>query len=126
MSGVSISLPTLAIAAVFAIASGAALASFFGFDATNAARHPLQVMCCFLFVPLQYALIVADRYDLFAICLPIGATLIIPLATIAQGETRELLKCITKRFWGVIVCVYFLSHTPALLMLDLPGFAGAN
>jgi phosphatidate cytidylyltransferase len=114
------------IAAVFAIASAAALACFFGFDATNAARHRLQVTCCSLCVPLQYAFIVAGRYDLFAVCLPIVATLIIPLLTIAQGETCLLLKCITERFWGVMVCVYFLSHTPALLMLDLPGFAGAN
>jgi phosphatidate cytidylyltransferase len=25
-----------------------------------------------------------------------------------------------------MVCVYFVSHVPALLMLDIPGFKGAN
>ncbi|MGH9424382.1 MAG: phosphatidate cytidylyltransferase, partial [Thermoanaerobaculia bacterium] len=28
--------------------------------------------------------------------------------------------------WGLMVCVYCVSHVPALLMLEIPGYAGKN
>ncbi len=57
---------------------------------------------------------------------PFVATLVIPLLTIAQGEKRALLERVAERYWGITIWVYCVSHAPALLMLDLPKFAGGN
>jgi phosphatidate cytidylyltransferase len=75
---------------------------------------------------MQYAFIAAGRHDLFTVCLPFAATLVIPLLTIAQRETRGLVERVAERYWGVTLWVYCVSHAPALLMLDLPKFAGGN
>jgi phosphatidate cytidylyltransferase len=75
---------------------------------------------------MQYAFIAAGRHDLFTVCLPLVATLVIPLLAIAQGEKRALLERVAERYWGVTIWVYCVSHAPALLMLDLPKFAGGN
>ncbi|HWZ72303.1 MAG TPA: hypothetical protein VN326_12630 [Casimicrobiaceae bacterium] len=115
-----------AIVALFAVVSAVALAGFLASGETNASGRPLHVLCCYLCVPMQYAFIAAGRHDLFAVCLPLVAALLIPLLTIAQGETRALLERVAERYWGVTVWVYCVSHAPALLMLPLPNFAGGN
>ena len=28
--------------------------------------------------------------------------------------------------WGLMICVYCISHVPALLTLDIPGYEGRN
>jgi phosphatidate cytidylyltransferase len=115
-----------AIVALFAFVSATTLANFLASGETNASGRPLHVLCCYLCVPMQYGFIAAGRHDLFAVCLPLAATLVIPLLTIAQGETRAFLERVAERYWGVTVWVYCVSHAPALLMLDLPKSAGGN
>jgi phosphatidate cytidylyltransferase len=115
-----------AIVVLFAFVSAAALAGFLASGETNASGRPLHVLCCYLCVPMQYAFIATGRHDLFTVCLPFVATLVIPLLTIAQGEKRALLERVAERYWGVTIWVYCVSHAPALLMLDLPKFAGGN
>jgi phosphatidate cytidylyltransferase len=114
------------IVALFAMISAATLADFLESGETSASGRPLRVLFCYVCVPMQYAFIAAGRHDLFTVCLPFVATLIIPLLTIAQGETRGLVERVAERYWGVTLWVYCVSHAPALLMLDLPKFAGGN
>jgi phosphatidate cytidylyltransferase len=118
-------LPREAVVALFALASTVAVAAFLGSGTTRATGQPLHVLCCYVCVPLQYGFIIAGRYELFAVAVPLFATIAIPLLTIAQGETH-MLERVAERHWGVMVWVYFLSHAPALLMFDLPGAAGDN
>jgi phosphatidate cytidylyltransferase len=115
-----------AIVALFAFVSATTLANFLASGETNASGRPLHVLCCYLCVPMQYGFISAGRHDLFTVCLPLAATLVIPLLAIAQGETRAFLERVAERYWGVTVWVYCVSHAPALLMLDLPKFTGGN
>jgi phosphatidate cytidylyltransferase len=103
-----------AIVALFAFVSATTLANFLASGETNASGRPLHVLCCYLCVPMQYGFIAAGRHDLFTVCLPLAATLVIPLLTIAQGETRAFLERVAERYWGVTVWVYCVSHAPAL------------
>jgi phosphatidate cytidylyltransferase len=115
-----------AIVALFAMISAATLADFLESGETNASGRALRVLLCYLCVQMQYAFIAAGRDDLFSVCLPFVAALVIPLLTIAHGGTRALLERVAERYWGVTLWVYCVSHAPALLMLDLPKFAGGN
>jgi phosphatidate cytidylyltransferase len=88
---------------LFAFVAAAALAGFLASGETNASGRPLYVLCCYLCVPMQYAFIAAGRHDLFTVCLPFVATLVIPLLAIAQGEKRALLERVAERYWGVTI-----------------------
>jgi phosphatidate cytidylyltransferase len=112
-----------AVVLVFAGVSAFALANFLA-RRTGGREPSLHAAFCYLALPLQYGALLAGRMDLFVAGLPLAATLALPLAAIAQGDTRELLARSAKRQWGVMVWVYCISFAPALLALDQSANAG--
>ena len=61
-----------------------------------------------------------------AILIPVYAFLFIPLRIALEGDTAAFLERAAKIQWGLMVCVYCVSHAPALLMLDIPGYETAE
>jgi len=49
-----------------------------------------------------------------------------PIRSVITGDTERFLERTAKIQWGLIVCVYCVSHAPALLMLKIPNYAGQN
>ena len=41
-----------------------------------------------------------------------------------RGDTDNFLARVSAQQWALMICVYCASHVPALLTLDIPGFAG--
>jgi phosphatidate cytidylyltransferase len=41
-----------------------------------------------------------------------------------RGDTERFLERIAEVQWGLMICVFCLSHVPALLTLPVPGFEG--
>ena len=80
----------------------------------------------FLIIPLQYALLAGNWYGLFIILIPVFAFLLIPARMAAAGETQNFLERAAKIQWGLMLCVYAVSHAPALIKLPLPGAPGAG
>src|SRR5262249_2690636 len=72
--------------------------------------------------PLQYYLIAIHWYGLFAILIPVYAFLFLPTRMAIVGDTQSFLGRASQIQWGLMICVYCLSHAPALLMLDIPGY----
>lgn len=59
--------------------------------------------------------------------LPTGLRVPVPARGLGVGLGRtQLLARSAKIQWAVMVCVYCVSHAPALLLLELPGFDGPN
>jgi phosphatidate cytidylyltransferase len=56
--------------------------------------------------------------------IPVYAFLFIPLRSALAGDTDSFLERTAKIQWGLMVCVYCVSHAPALLMLQIPGYQG--
>jgi len=50
--------------------------------------------------------------------------LAIPVVSAFGNDPNRFLERTAKIQWGIMVCVYGMSHAPALLLLDLPGHAG--
>lgn len=48
------------------------------------------------------------------------------LVSALTQDTREFLSRNARINWALMVCVYGLSHAPALLTLDIPGYRGQN
>jgi phosphatidate cytidylyltransferase len=111
---------------LFALLSGAALREYFTLMPTRRGDHRMLLLLFFIAIPLQYAL-VADRwYGLFAILIPVYGLLCVSGVAALAGDTTRFLERIARAQWGLMVCVYGVSHAPALLMLDIPGYAGQN
>ena len=63
-------------------------------------------------------------FDLFTVFLPVYGFIVLPIVSALADDPRRYLERNAKIQWGVMVCVYGLSHAPALLLLDFPGYTG--
>ena len=122
----SILLGTVGTAILFAFVSFRALGEFITLTPARRADHHALLLAFYITIPIQYWLIAASWYGLFAIFVPVYAALCISAIAAMAGDTVGFTERIAKFHWGLLICVYGLSHAPALLMLDIPGFAGQN
>lgn len=111
---------------LFALTSFFALREFLTLTPTRPADHRALFWAFFVVVPLQYILVAQRWYGAFAIFIPVYVFLFIPIRCAVGGDARHFLERTAKIQWALMVCVYCVSHVPALLMLDIPGFSGAN
>lgn len=125
VAGIAAGLGAGLTVAVFAMISALALATFFALTPAQPRDRVLR-LACYAAVPLQYMFVATRSFELFAATLPLAATLGLPLLALSGRDTRELLDRVTTSGWGVLVCVYCVSHAAAILMLDVPGFTGRN
>jgi len=111
---------------LFALTSFFALREFITLTPTRAGDHRSLFWAFFIILPLQYYLIAIKWYGLFAIMIPVYAFLFIPIRSAIAGDCANFLERTAKIQWGLMICIYCVSHVPALLTLDLPGYAGQN
>ncbi len=124
--GFSFLLGSGATLTVFAGSSLMALREFLSLNETLPEDHSALCVSFFLVLPLQYLLVGIGWYGLFAVMIPVYAFLIVPVFAVLQQETSRFLERTAKVQWGVMLTVYCVSHAPALLLLNIPGFAGRN
>ena len=108
---------------LFGLMSFLALREFVTLLPTRRADHRTLFWSFFIFTPLQYFLIAIHWYGMFAILIPVYAFLFIPSRLAIAGDTQSFLDRAATIQWGLMVCVYCLSYAPALLMLNIPGYA---
>ena len=111
---------------LFALVSFFALREFVTLTPTRPGDHRTLFYGFFVSIPLQYYLIAIDWYGLFSILIPVYAFLYVPTRSALSGDTENFLVRIAVIQWGLMVCVYCVSHAPALLTLDIPGYEGQN
>lgn len=111
---------------LFALTSFLALREYITLTPSKRADHRALFWCFFVVLPIQYFLVYTEWYGLFSIFIPVYAFLFIPMRLVFAGDTENFLERSARIQWGLIVCVYFVSHVPALLTLQIPGFEGQN
>jgi phosphatidate cytidylyltransferase len=109
---------------LFAFISFLAMREYMTLVPTRRADHRTLFWSFFVIMPLQYYLIGIQWYGLFAIMIPVLACIFIPPSIALAGDTEQFLERASKIQFGIMVCVYSLSHAPALLLLKIPGFEG--
>ena len=107
---------------LFGLMSLLALREYVTLLPTRLADHRTLFWSFFIFTPLQYLLIGIQWYGMFAILIPVYAFLFVPTRLAIAGDTESFLQRASTIQWGLMVCVYCLSYTPALLMLKIPGY----
>ncbi len=107
---------------LFGLMSFLALREYVTLLQTRRADHRSLFWAFFIFTPLQYFLIAIQWYGMFAILIPVFAFLFVPARLAIAGDTESFLQRASTIQWGLMICVYCLSYTPALLMLNIPGY----
>lgn len=109
---------------LFGIISFLAMREYMTLVPTRRGDHRTLFWSFFVIMPLQYYLIGIQWYGLFAVMIPVLACVYIPPSIAIAGDTEHFLERASKVQFGIMVCVYSLSHAPALLLLKIPGFEG--
>jgi phosphatidate cytidylyltransferase len=111
---------------MFAFTSFLALREFITLTPTRPGDHRTLFWAFFIILPLHYWTLATDWTGLFFILIPVYAFLFIPMRTVMAGDTERFLERTSKMQWGLMVCVYFTSYAPGLLMLRIPGFSAED
>lgn len=106
----------------FAVFSFLALREFITLAPTRRGDHRSLILAFFVVIPLQYLLVGLTAFDFFTVFVPVYVFLAIPVVSALAGDPERFLERNAKIQWGIMVCVYGLSHAPALLLLTFRGF----
>jgi phosphatidate cytidylyltransferase len=107
----------------FGVLSFLALREFITLAHTRRGDHRSLILAFFAVLPLQYLIVGLQRFDLFSVFVPVYVFFAIPVVSALAGDPERFLERNAKIQWGIMVCVFGLSHAPALLLLELPRFA---
>lgn len=107
---------------LFFMISFFALREFITLTPTKPGDHKALSLTFFVLLPVQYYLISIGWYSLFAIFIPVYGFLLLPSLSAISQDPDQFLERTSKIQWAVMITIYCISHVPALLLLDIPGY----
>lgn len=119
---VAFALGQTALLVVFAFASFLTLREMIALTPTKASDHWALVVAFYVAIPLQYALIAFDQYQLFTLFIPVYLFLLLPIIMALKQDTERFLERAAKVQWGLMISVFCISHAPAIASLELGQF----
>ena len=108
----------------FGLFSFLALREFITLQHTRRSDHRTLILAFFVVLPLQYLIVGTRHFDLFTVFIPVYVFFAVPVVSALAGDPERFLERNAKIQWGIVVCVYGLSHVPALLLLEFPKYEG--
>lgn len=129
----SIAIHSVGTVILFAMVSFWALREFITMAPTRRGDHRALFWALIVFTPLQYVLIglermrwlqVSDYYGLYSIMIPVYASIFVPARIALSGDHKRFLERSAQITSGLLICVYALSHAPALINLRLANSDG--
>lgn len=111
---------------LFAFASFSALREFISLIPARRADHWTLALAFFVVLPVQYVFIWQQYYGMYSIFIPVYAFLLLPVISTLRGDSHGYLERVSEVQWALMICVFCVSHVPALLSLDIPGYEGRN
>lgn len=111
---------------LFALGSFFALREFLTLSPTRQGDHRSLVLAFFGVLPFQYVLVGTEHFNLFTVFIPVYVFLALPVASALANDPTRFLERNAKLQWGIMVCIYGMSHVPALMLLDFPHYDKKN
>lgn len=124
--GIAFALGRVGVIVLFALVSLFALREFITLAPTRRGDYYALLVAFYVVLPWQYWLIYIDWYGMYTLLIPVYAFLLLPILSTAGGDTTRYLERTAKVQWGLMICVFCISHVPALLNLKLRGYEGSN
>lgn len=109
---------------VFAFSSLMALREFLTLTPTGKSDYWPLVITFYVALPVQYWLLGIRWYGMFSIFIPVYVFALVSAASALSQDTEDFLSRNARILFAAMVCIYGVSHAPALLMLTIPGFEG--
>src|SRR6266568_6197809 len=97
---------------LFALIAFFALREFITLSPTRRGDHRSLILAFFVVLPVQFWLVRTEHLDLFTVFIPVYVFLAIPVVSALAGDTQRFLERNAKLQWGIVVCVYGMSHVP--------------
>jgi len=123
---VALALGKIGSVMIFTFMSFLALREYITITPTRLADHRTLFAMFFVVLPYQYWLVYTSWYGMFAIMVPVYAFILIPVLSVIRGDPKEFLERSARNQWGLLVCVYFISHIPMLLNLPISQLKHGN
>lgn len=111
---------------LFGLVAFLALREFITLSPTRQGDHRSLVLAFFVVLPVQFALVIMRYFDLVTVFIPVYVFLAIPVVSALANDPQRFLERNAKLQWGIMVCIYGMSHVPALLLLKFPDYDGKN
>jgi phosphatidate cytidylyltransferase len=111
---------------LFAFIAFFALREFITLSPTRRGDHRSLILAFFVVLPVQFILVATARFDLFTVFIPVYVFIAIPVVSALANDPSHFLERNAKLQWGIMVCVYGMSHVPALLLLSFPDYEGKS
>ena len=111
---------------LFGIVAFFALREFITLSPTRQGDHRSLVLAFFIVLPVQFYLVINQNFDVVTVFIPVYVFLALPVVSALANDPARFLERNAKLQWGIMVCVYGISHVPALLLLKFPDYQGKN
>ena len=102
---------------LFAIFSFFLLREFIALTPIKPTDHWVLVIAFYLAIPIQYVLVYFDLQAVYTVFIPVYLFLVLPVVAALSHDTDRYLERVAKVQWGVMICVFCVSHAPALANL---------
>ena len=110
------------VTVLFGLVSFLALREMITLTPTRRADHHTLFWAFFVMIPVQYVLVYLGRVGLFTIVIPVYGFLFLAVRSTLTGDHKDYLRRTAEIQWGVMICVYCLSHAPAVMILPLRDY----
>jgi phosphatidate cytidylyltransferase len=124
--GVAFALGRAGVIVLFALASLATLREFITLTPTRQGDHLALAVAFFVVLPLQYYLVWSEWYGLYSVFIPVYVFLLLATVAALRQDTTDFMGRVAETQWGLMLSVFALSHVPALITLQIPGYEGRN
>ena len=103
---------------LFAVFSFFLLREFIALTPIRHTDHWVLVVAFYLAIPAQYALVYLDLTHVFTLFIPVYLFLLLPVIAAMSHDTERYLERVAKVQWGLMICVFCVSHAPAIATLE--------
>ncbi|MCF0252766.1 MAG: phosphatidate cytidylyltransferase [Duodenibacillus sp.] len=111
-----------AITVLFALCSFFLLREFLSLTPIKHTDYWVLVLAFYVTIPVQYLLVYFGQQALFTLLIPVYLTLGLPVVSALSRDTDRFLERIAKVQFGVMLCVFCVSHAPAIATLDFTRY----
>jgi phosphatidate cytidylyltransferase len=126
LTGLAFVFGKVGVLVLYAVASFTALREFVTLIDTRRGDHHPLVVAFVVVLPAQYWLIGIEWYGLYSIFIPVYAFLLLPIIAAFRSDTIRFMERVAEVQWGLMIAVFCISHVPALLTLEIPGYEARN
>lgn len=115
----ALALGETATVVLFGLLSLLALREFLTISPTSRHDHKVLVWLVFVIPPLHYWFVWEHWYATYSVFIPVFAFLFLPIRNALGGQTDGFLVRSSSIQWALMVSVYAISHSAALLQLPV-------